>query len=94
MGSICSFWFDPVTVRTHDTPHSNTLTVTSPMWIDCQYREVVTLWGQYVVFDLTRSRFEPTTHHTRGEHSHHYTSDAVLSVNGKRGRRITTYEKL
>jgi hypothetical protein len=47
-----------------------------------------------IVFGLTRSELEPTTHRTRGEHSNHYTTDAVFSVNGKRGSTITTYEKL
>ena len=29
---------------------ASTLILTSPMWLDCQYREVVTWWGQHVVF--------------------------------------------
>ena len=30
------------------------------------------------MFDLTRSGLEPMVYHTRGEHSNHYTNDAVL----------------
>jgi len=32
----------------------------------------------FIVFGLTRSRHESTIYHTRGEHTNHYTTDAVL----------------
>ena len=31
----------------------------------------------FIVFDLTRSGFEPTIYHTRGEHANDYTTDAM-----------------
>ena len=34
----------------------------------------------FIVFGLTRSEFEATIYHTRGEHANHYTINAVFSV--------------
>jgi hypothetical protein len=31
----------------------------------------------FIVFGLTRSGFEATIYHTRGEHANYYTTDAV-----------------
>ena len=33
--------------------------------------------NNFIVFGLTRSGLEPTIYHTRGEHTNHYTTDAV-----------------
>ena len=33
----------------------------------------------FIVFGLTRSGLEPTSYRTRGEHTNHYTTDAVPS---------------
>jgi hypothetical protein len=42
-----------------------------------------------IVFGLTRSGLEPTIYRTRGEHSKHYTTDAVL--NGRCLTYLLTY---
>jgi hypothetical protein len=34
----------------------------------------------FILFDLTRSRLEPTIYCTRGEHAHQYTIDAYISA--------------
>ena len=33
----------------------------------------------FIVFGLTRSGLKPTIYHTRGEHTNHYSTDAVIS---------------
>jgi hypothetical protein len=34
----------------------------------------------FLVFDLTRPGLKSTIYHTRGEHTNHYTTDAVYTV--------------
>jgi hypothetical protein len=55
--------------------------VVNYMYIHFKFNIIISIvqtHTNFIVFGLTRSGLEPTIYRTRGEHTNHYITDAVL----------------